>query len=352
MSVRLLAIAAAVTLAAPAAAQTKPAALEADAAKPFKHANSGMTLPLALIGLPRGPGNEYAKPELDLSFRHTAPDDSEEITVYVYRASAGAPAIWFDAASRSIEQRQAFGRKTRLDIPFAFTPPGQSVASGFKAAWTLSDAPYRSTALALIPMGEWLVKLRYSSKTREAASLMTRLEAAIPELGWPAAIPAAPAAGLVAECAAALKLDGASKAAKTDGAAALLDAMTASMEGDESAKDNKPAAAPVSWCRDSAIAAPVPIYRPIGTSDAYLGSLSDSGHAVWVRPSLAGLVSKGGKPSWAVSIVLAGETINYPGRDRLPPPTQLGEILKGKAASRVTTWGSERNLTIDPSQMK
>lgn len=350
MSVRLSAAVATLVLSLPAMAQTAPPVLPADATKPFRHANSGLTFPIALIGLPRSEGHEYVKPELDVAFRYVAPDDTEELTVYAYRVTAGSPAVWFDAAIRSIEQRQAFGRKTRIERPVGFAPPGQSVASGFKAAWTLSNGPLRSTALAIVPVGEWLVKLRYSSRAHEAASLMTRLETAILELGWPTTAPGALAAEPIAECSMPLKLGGASKPVKADGAAALIDAMMA-IGGDKDAKPDAPKAAPVSWCRDSTVAAPVPIYRPNGTSDAYLGSLSDSGQAVWVRPSLAGLIPKN-KPSWAVSIVRAGETLNYPGRDRLPPPTQLGEILKGAAATRVTTWGNERDITIDSNQLK
>lgn len=349
MSVRLPAAVAALVLSIPAIAQTAPPILPADANKPFRHANSGLTFPVALIGLPRSDGHEYVKPELDVAFRYVAPDGAEELTVYAYRATAGSPAIWFDAAIRSIEQRQAFGRKTRIERPIGFAPPGQSVASGFKAAWTLSNGPLRSTALAIVPMGEWLVKLRYSSRAYEGASLMTRLDAAILELGWPT-VPAASAAEPITECSTPLKLGGVSKPVKTDGAAALIDAMMA-LDREKVVKPDAPKAAPVSWCRDSTVVAPVPIYRPNGTSDAYLGSLSDSGQAVWVRPSLAGLIPKN-KPSWVVSIVRAGETINYPGRDRLPPPTQLGEILKGAAATRVATWGDERGITIDSNQLK
>ena len=347
MAVRLIA-AILIAGATPALAQTKPGPLVTDPAKPFMHENSGITLPATLIGLPRGEGQEYVKPQLDVSFRYLPADNTEEISVYIYRVTSGAPALWFDVSSRSIEQRQSFGRKTRFEMPVVFTPPGQATASGLKAAWTLSDAPYRSTAIAIVPVGEWLVKLRYSSTTLETASLVRRLDEAIAELGWPSVMPVSPAASLIPDCSAPLKLDGTSKPVKADGGAAILDAMVASLG---TKKDAKPMPA-VPWCRDRQVATPAPMYRPLGTDDSYLAALSDSGRALWVRPSLAGVISKDAKPSWAVSIVLAGETINFQHRDRLPPPDQLGEILKEKPASRGSTWGKQRKIDIDSSQLK
>ena len=299
MAVRLIA-AILIAGAAPAFAQTKPAPLTTKADKPFKHDNSGITLPATLLGFPRNEGQEYVKPQLDVAFRYFPADSSEEVSVYIYRVTSGTPSLWFNVSSDSIEQRASFGRKTRFEMPLTFTPPGQSTASGLKAAWTLSDAPYRSTALAIVPVGEWLVKIRYSATALETASLARRLDDVIAAIGWPGKI--------------------------------------------------KAALAPVAWCRDRAVKAPASIYRPADSEDSYLLAFTDSGQAVWTRPSLSGLLGKG-KESWAVSIVLPGETINYPGRDRLPEPAELSKIIDGQITSRVTTWGKS-TLTLDSGSFK
>lgn len=343
MTVRLIA-AILIASAMPALAQTKPAPLTTKTDKPFKHDNSGITLPVTLLGFPRNEGQEYVKPQLDVAFRYFPADTSEEVSVYIYRVTSGVPSLWFDVSSASIEQRQSFGRKTRFDMPLAFTPPGQSTASALKAAWTLSDAPYRSTALAIVPVGEWLVKIRYSSTTLETASLVRRLDEVIAAIGWPATAANASAATRMEDCTVVLKLDGKSNPLPQEGAAALGDALLSTLM-------SKPDRKAVAWCRDRTVKSPVPVYRPAGTNDSYLAAVTDSGHAVWVRPSVGGLVSGDGRPSWTVSIVRAGEMLNFGGRDRLPPPTQLGEILNAKPASRVTTWGKSK-IKIDPSQMK
>lgn len=349
MAVRLIA-AMLIAAAAPAFAQTKPVELRQDANKPFKHANSGITLPATLIGLPRATGSEYVKPQLDVAFRYFPADNAEEVSVYIYRVTSGSPSLWFDVSRNSIEQRQSFGRKTRYDLPVAFTPPGQATASALKAAWTLSNGPLRSTALAIVPVGEWLVKVRYSSTTLEAASLVRRLDEVIAAIGWPGKIPAAPAAAGIEDCTSPLALNGASKPVAADGAALLLDAMTAAVERGKAAKGEAEKTPPVAWCRDRKVEAPAATYRPMGSDNSYLLAWTDSGQAVWARPSLGALLGDG-KASWAVSIVLAGQTINYGGRDRLPPPGEIESILKGNPASRVTTWGTSQ-INIDSSQLK
>lgn len=348
MAVRLIA-AILIAGAAPALAQTKPAPLTTKADKPFKHDNSGITLPATLLGFPRNEGQEYVKPQLDVAFRYFPADSSEEVSVYIYRVTSGTPSLWFNVSSDSIEQRASFGRKTRFEMPLTFTPPGQSTASGLKAAWTLSDAPYRSTALAIVPVGEWLVKIRYSATALETASLARRLDEVIAAIGWPGKIKAAPAAAAIADCTKPLKLNGTSNPVEADGASALIDAMMAANVRDKK-EEAKAALAPVAWCRDRAVKAPASIYRPADSEDSYLLAFTDSGQAVWTRPSLSGLLGKG-KESWAVSIVLPGETINYPGRDRLPEPAELSKIIDGQITSRVTTWGKS-TLTLDSGSFK
>ena len=349
MAVRLIA-AILIAGAAPAFAQTKAEPLATRADKPFKHDNSGITLPVTVLRFPRNEGQEYVKPQLDVAFRYFPADTSEEVSVYIYRVTSGAPSLWFDVSRDSVEQRASFGRKTRFEMPLTFTPPGQATASGLKAAWTLSDAPYRSTALAIVPVGEWLVKMRYSATTLETASLVRRLDDVIAAIGWPGKIKPAPAAAAIADCTRPLKLDGTSKPVKADGASALIDAMMTANVRDKKDKEETKEAVPVAWCRDRAVKAPASVYRPAESEDSYLLAFTDSGQAVWARPSLSGLLGSG-KESWAVSIVLPGETTNYPGRDRLPEPAELSKIIDGQITSRVSTWGKS-TLTLDSATLK
>ena len=191
----------------------------------------------------------------------------------------------------------------------------------------------------------------------EVASLMRRTEAVVAALGWPRKIDAAPDAAPVADCTDALELTGESQPAKTkeSGAGMLLDAIVAQMESSKPKQGKKTDAEqrpPATWCADRTAKSPTPIYRPNGARDSYLMAASDAGLGIWVRPSASGLLlDKDGPKSWAIGIVRAGDTINYAPRDRLPPPSQIGAILKSGGASRVTTWGKS-SIEIDSGALK
>ncbi|WP_447727148.1 hypothetical protein [Sphingomonas koreensis] len=349
MIVRMFACVALIASAVPASAQKNPPPLETPAGKPFLHANSGITLPAQLIDLQRTGAREYAQPQLDVLFTYTDAADREELSVYIYRVTAGVPAIWFGEAIRAIGDRPAFRRMTDVELPVAFVPPGQTMASGMKAAWKISDSSVRSTAIAIVPVGEWLVKFRYSSRTHEAEALVRRLDAMIAKLGWPAKIPAAPPAARISDCAVALKPGARSNPVKDDAATIRLDATTVAGMANDRIRGRPGAPAPVQWCRDSVAAAPDSIYRPVDSDDSYLLALTDSGQAVWVRPPLWEPLGDG-RARWAVSVVRAGEMISYENRDRLPPPSELDRIMAGEPVSHLVTWGELRELRPVPAQ--
>lgn len=344
MIVRLLACAVSIACAAPTSAQTNPPPLEMPAGKPVLHPHSGVTLPARLSGLERTGAREYAAPQLDVLFTYKDQDGEEELSVYIYRVTTGSPSVWFEQAVRPISDRPAFRRMTDVDLPLGFALPGQRLATGMRAAWAVSDSQVKSTVLALVPIGDWLVKFRHSSTTLDAATLTRRLDAMIARIGWPAAVVNAPAPERIAACTTPLKLDGASKPVSQARAPAPLGELLLGVpaEADRKIPD---------WCMDRTVGSPLPIYRPAGTDDRYLAGLSDSGHAAWVRPAASGSAGNDRKSRWAVSIVLAGTTINYDDRDRLPPPAELDAILEGRETSRIKTWG-QREIRIPPSQTK
>lgn len=333
-----------IVCAVPAFAQKNPPPLEMTAGKPFLHAHTGITLPPRLAGLERTGGREYAVPQLDVLLTYKDEGHDEELSVYIYRVTTGSPAVWFEEAARSIGDRPAFQRMTGTDLPPGFALPGQRRATGMRAAWTVSDSKVKSTALALGPIGDWLVKFRHSSTTLDVAALTRRLDAMIALIRWPATVVNAPRPERIEACTTALRLDGASKSVPHERMSAIADTLVL---GAPAPPDPKPA----EWCVDRAVESPLPVYRPTGTDDSYLAALSDSGHAAWVRPAMGGPVASNRKTSWAVSVMLAGTTINYRDRDRLPAPVELDAILKEREVSRAKTWGGYE-IWIPGSQTK
>lgn len=343
--IRLTSLACLALLAAvPATAQPSPRILPVSADSAWVHANSGLTLPTTLIGLPRTQVREFEGPELDVVGTYT--DGPGELTVYVYRTLSGAVPVWFDRATWAIESRDGWGKLTPVAAPVAVAPPGRGVASGLAQGWTIAGGPYRGTAVALLPMGEWLVKLRYSSKTDDGSAALEKVRAALGGLTWPTAAPDAAAAVPVAACPDALRFTRQAKAIAPDPKSVMLGALLAGASADPK---RRTAASAVTYCRDPAKVAMGAVYRPGAQADGYLLALSDAGRGVWVGPSANGQIDTAARPSWGVSLILPGRTMIYPQQDRLPAPDHVMAIVNGSATSSITTWGTKREITLPPS---
>ncbi|KQN25059.1 hypothetical protein ASE86_01975 [Sphingomonas sp. Leaf33] len=332
--------------AVPATAQQGPRILPVSADAAWVHANSGLTLPVTLIGLPRTQVREFEGPELDVVGTYT--DGPGELTVYVYRTLSGAVPVWFDRAVWAIESRDGWGTLTPIAAPVAVAPPGRGTASGLAQGWTIAGGPYRGTAVALLPMGEWLVKLRYSSKADDGPTALAKVRTALAGLTWPAAAVDAAAAVPVAACPDALRFKGQAKALAPDLTSSMMGALLANAS---TIKRGTSAPARI-WCRDAATVPMGAVYRPDAQGDGYLLALSDAGRGIWVGPAATGLVAKDKKIAWGVDFITPGRTIVFPEQDRLPAPEQVLTIASGRPNSVVTTWGKERTVTISPDALK
>lgn len=325
----------------PVAAQApapRPIVVAADA--PWRHANSGMTMPVTLFGFPRTQVREFEAPELDVV--GTWQRDDDELTVYVTRSTAGSVPVWFDRATWAIETRPVYGRLTPAQLPAALRVPGAAVDAGLIATWTTEGA-YRGTGVAIMPMGEWLVKLRYSSTSRDGAAVAEVLRSAIAGLGWPAVIPATAAAQPIAACADQLSYKGTAKDAPASMQTALAGALgSLAVQG---ASGTRP-----TFCREGQRDQAFGLYRPDGASDRYFIALSDAGRGVVVGPGIGPLFDKTAKPSWSVDLALPGQTINFAPQDRLPRPERALALLRTKPASSTSTHGPKRQITLPSSR--
>jgi hypothetical protein len=350
----MAALAAGMMIAAPVAAQQVGAPVGAKAGKPYRFKHSGITAPAELDGMKRVDVRQLGDDELDVFAVYQ--DGPDAITVYVYRTLSGSVPVWFDRARASIEQRkEMFGNVTPV-VATAFAPPGQSSASGLMAGWTLTKAPYRGTALAILPVGEWLVKVRYSSTKLDGATVAARIPAVLGALEWPKAIPAAPAAAPVTDCTTPLAF-AANAAPVTDAnalqTAALTGGLVAAAEGE---KRTSAAATPAAWCRDPAPAQVGAAYRRDGATDGYLLAISDSGRGFAVEPDVIAREvgeSEGRKVAqWSIALYEPGSIAIYAPMTALPAPDTLIAALNRPILARTTTWGKKRNVTINPEFFK
>ena len=349
----LVAIAAMAIAGAPAAAQ-QPLSLKSG--KAWKHEHSGITVPATLGGLQRDKGMAYAQDDLDVGLSYTVRNAAESLTFYVFRNTNGAVPVWFAQAQWGIEQRDTFGHPPLAIAPEAFAPPGQTVASGLRAFYAPKSGSYRSTGVAMLPVGGWYVKVRASSQSRSPEALANWVESVLAEIGWPRDIAAAAAAQPITPCTEPLRFE--AIAADANGgdltAEALGVALMSAAAGDETIK-KKPESA-VRWCRDRQLEGNIATYRPGGSTTEYLLAYGDNGNGIWTGPSPMKIAmdeiaaKKGGtaSPRYAVTLHTAMEDVNFVLQDRLPSPERVADILNAnRRSSTVVTWGKNRKIQIN-----
>ncbi|MCC2978132.1 hypothetical protein LK533_15835 [Sphingomonas sp. PL-96] len=353
-----LAIAAAATVSGMPAAAQQVEELKVSSDEPYAHDLSGLRLPATLARAPRNKAVTIGGDLLDVSANYESPDRAELLSLYVYRQASGALPVWFDRARWSIEHRpNVYGKPVAAVGGPSFVPPRQQTASGLIATYTLNKNAYRSTGVAILPFGNWLVKLRYSSKTLEAASLATAMRAALAELEWPADIAPAPAAVPVTNCSTPLVTSGKSRPAQEDLRAMLMTAIVGVAAATDPADKEATAAEPrAAWCRDATALKGGGVYRPNEATDNYLIALSDAGRGVLVGPSPANSLraeSNPPAPSWNVSLVDLGATTFFQAQDRLPSPSHVMQrVIRGPVTSQVSTRGKKRNINISPGAFR
>jgi hypothetical protein len=348
----------ALVAALPAAAQFTKSVIAAPADQPYRFRHSGLTIPASLDGMRRVAIEQIGGSELDVFANYQR--GSEAVTIYVFRMASGAAPVWFDRARTILEaRRDVYGTITPILPPTAFTPPGQGVASGLIAGWSVSRPPYRGTVLAMVPLGEWLVKVRYSSTTLDGAGIAARMPAVLAALTWPTEFAAPVPAKPVADCLTPLAFPTTAKVQRDPKMLSVAAFTGGLLAVGRALKDKpKPGVAavppkPVIWCRDPATGPAGGVYREDASTDSYLLAISDSGRAALVQPDPAtGRIAKTNLPGWSVNLIDVGNVLVYPPFTALPRPRQVMDALRRPAMAHVPNWGNDTNrITINPNAL-
>lgn len=307
--------------AAPAEART----IDIPATAGWKHAGSGTVLRREIAGLVRESLSDSGESELDVSAQFRSRDQSTLATIYIFRPANNSAPIWFDRSRTMIEQGDMFGMKGRsVDIqPSALDAAAPSATSGLKIVYPVSAGNFRSTALALVPAGEWILAVRITSSTLDAPGLEAKLNAILTGIGWATNIAQAPATEPVQPCADPLKF-GKAKLLPPSLGNALMDAV-AGIAAAKSDTDSSPAkpAPPAVYCKDPASTMNYGIYRANAESNAYVMAAGDAGISVLVGRT----ISLGSGPRYSVIVQQLDSDLSYPSFSRLPSPDQVWHLI-------------------------
>ncbi len=348
-----LAFLASALLALPLRAQE---AIPLAAGEPYVHPHSGIGVPAVLGTISVRRGTAFAPDSLDVGVSFDTPGLADSLSVYVFRNTNGAVSTWFAQAQSAIGAREQFSDLALIHGPAAFTPPEQPHASGLRAVYEVRSSSYRSTGVALFEVNGWYVKLRASSKTRDAKQLHLWMNEALDALILPQGN--APQAVPIADCEAKLRFRGRAKDAKSeDNLGSILGGLLMGLPLDVTDNAEGTAAPPVTWCRDEQLGIARATYRANASANSYLLALGDNGNGVHVGPdSLAGILAGESaeddkEPSaFAISLSTAGRNVSYAAQDRMPSPARVLELIEdNRVVGSAATWGDERNIEIDSS---
>lgn len=331
----------------------------------WQHRDTGLILMPRLAGLQRTGLSDTTQSEHDVAAQFEAPDQSVIATVFLFKPAIADAALWFDRGITTLQARDIFrGVTPARAAPIAFAAGGAPAASSLRQIYTKASGPYRSTALAVMPLGEWIIAIRMSAKSLSAQELDAGLMQLIGAIRWPrttavsgtgtgSAAPA-PAAVPVTACAAPLTFRKA-KALKPEGGDMLMQMIGALAGQDASASKTAtsppplPLPLPSRWCREGEATIGYGVYRSDrADAEGYALALGDAGRIVWVQPSLMGQIEKDGRYSVSLADV-DGRVLAFPSFSAMPAPAQVWDLVrKGQPGASV----KGNVMTVDPRSLQ
>lgn len=293
----------------------------------WSHDLSGLTLPGLHAGFERGESKQYDEDgyNVGITFRDDASQSWADL--FIYKAAPASVAIWADRAATGMFANPMLGDADINAVMIKrFTPPnGAGENSGLRLITPVKTG-LTASGLAIYAHDGWLVKLRMSSRTLDAAALDARMADFIAGLTLaPAAQAAAPLVDIL-DCPTPIKSGKKAKLIRLDMMGTIMLGATLRVareaKAEEAALQDQGARAGDLWCRDAASQPQYGIYRREGAQDSYLIALGDTGTSLSVgRFDMGPLM----KPSDGFLVTQSDGVTEqtYPPFDRLPAPEQV-----------------------------
>ena len=292
----------------------------------WSHDRSGLTLQAVVEGFSRGDSKQYDDDGYNIGIAFREPESGTWADLFVYRAAPASVAVWGDRAAAGMFANPILGD---VDVGavsiMRFTPPnGAGTNSGLRIV-TPTKGDLASSGLALWLHDGWLVKLRMSSKTLDAATLEARMVRFIGAVTLPAAARPAPAFAEIRDCAAPMKPGKKAKLVQLDMMGSIMIGGLLGVMNDEKLEDAADAGASGApepkWCRDAGSQPQYGIYRREDGVEGYLIALGDTGTSLAIAGYDAGPLMKPSKGFLVTQSDGVTEQV-YPPFDKLPTPQQ------------------------------
>lgn len=318
----------------PAVAQPRARQLEVPRTSAWQHAETGLVLSSTIAGLARNKIEDNGTSELDVLAEYESTDKSLIATVYLFRSQVPSVPLWFDRAKTVLESRKTSPVAAPGPAPVrAFALAAGGAETGLRVVYPVQDATYSATGLAVAPMKDWLVKVRMTAGSGDAAALDEKLAAFVSAIRWPAQSASASPAVPVEPCPEPLKLKRA-KMIKPDMNQAVMGSFLATL----ASKGSSAAPAPAVYCRDPDQSVAHGVYRPDANSSAYVLALADSGRAVSVGAQTDIVNPK--ESRFSVTFLDLDKSLVFPSFNRLPPASQVTETLEKTRPLSSSSIGS------------
>lgn len=327
--------------------------LKTKAGKPWAHKDSGFAFPAANGAfVRRGMTDISDGKRIDVSATYDDPATGSVATLYLYRPAMPDASLWFDISNWFLQRNDRFGEIKPDGGPTAFQIAPTAGSAALRQSYAIS-ATGRSTGVAIVPVGPWLIKLRVTSAALEPAVLDQMMRDFLTAMPWPKKMSTAPDGLPIAVCSTSLGTERAEQIKQEPGAI-LIGAMMASMAKEDADKGTSEALPRL--CRDdSQTRFSYPLYQLDEGQTGYVMPIGDNGTLLSVRSDptsgaisskLAGDKSEKARPFYRVTVMTPEKWEQYPAFAQLPPPDQAAEVTRQSEPLSVTNILDKRTEIV------
>lgn len=270
-----------VTTAVAPAAIAQPAEVEVAGDADYFHEWTGFALPPVLAGFDRDSIHEYQERASNMGAQYSRGRETF-LTIYLFRHGGGDASVWHDRALHTLKTRDIYsdfdpsGWVTEFYIPTGSTETSGILTSGE------SKGDIRATAVSIHTSGEWMVKLRMSSRTMGREAMVADMQEVLGQLAGAVQHAATAPGYLVESCPSDLEFRNSEAVTDQDRISELSVVAGMSVVTFPDAEGKlAPSPAP-RYCRDGESRENYSIYRPNASETRYMIAMRDAGMAVEV----------------------------------------------------------------------